>query len=110
MNEDEATDAFYKLIYQRTFERTARLKRDGLRIAHYTSAENALNIISGRTLWLRNAAVMNDFMEVTYGRDCVVSALKARMDSLKMLLNDTHLGLAEEVVTWLAEVEFTARK
>lgn len=36
-------------------------------LAHYTSAETAVNIIQSQSLWLRNARGMEDFSEVRYG-------------------------------------------
>jgi hypothetical protein len=37
------------------------------RLVHYTTAENAINIIRTKCLWLRNARGMQDFSEVEYG-------------------------------------------
>lgn len=37
------------------------------RLAHYTSAENAVNIIRSQSLWLRNARGMQDYSETRYG-------------------------------------------
>lgn len=56
------------ILYQNNDRRIAELKDSGRKLAHYTTAENALNILSGRSLWLRNAAVMNDHSEVEHGR------------------------------------------
>lgn len=46
--------------------------REGLRssgglLAHYTTAENALRILKGQQIWLRNVRFMNDFSEVQHG-------------------------------------------
>lgn len=38
-----------------------------VRLAHYTSAETAVNIIRSQSLWLRNARGMPDFSEVRFG-------------------------------------------
>lgn len=35
--------------------------------AHYTSASTAISIISRKTVWLRNARLMNDFSEIEHG-------------------------------------------
>lgn len=56
------------ILYQNNDRRIAELKDSGRKFAHYTTAENALNILSGRSLWLRNAAVMNDHSEIEHGR------------------------------------------
>jgi hypothetical protein len=37
------------------------------RVVHYTSAENALKIITSQTMWLRNTNCMSDFSEVEFG-------------------------------------------
>jgi hypothetical protein len=47
------------------------IKRNG-RFAHYTSAENALNIINGREIWLRNTVLMSDYSEVMHGHQHLV--------------------------------------
>src|SRR3546814_12029423 len=66
-----------------------------------------MNISSGKTIWLRNAALMNDFMEIRYGKQCLVAALQQRLSEIEALLNMNHNGLAAEVLTWLSEVEYT---
>lgn len=57
------------ILYQNNNRRIAELTESGRKFAHYTTAENALNILSGRSLWLRNAAVMNDHSEIEHGRN-----------------------------------------
>ncbi|WP_396642869.1 hypothetical protein [Methylomonas sp. 2B] len=46
----------------------------GLRFAHYTSADAAMNIIKNREIWLRNVQCMNDYMEVRHGIECLAKA------------------------------------
>lgn len=48
-------------------------------VAYYTTADTALAILRGRSMWLRNAAVMNDYMEFNYGRQVVERALKSHI-------------------------------
>lgn len=49
----------------------ARLRKNlidsGGLLAHYTTAENALRILKGKEIWLRNVRFMNDFSEVEHG-------------------------------------------
>lgn len=54
-------------------ERVERLK-DGGRLVHYTSAENAYKIISGKQVWLRNTHLMNDYSEMRHGLECLRAA------------------------------------
>lgn len=49
--------------------RFERLHSERIKLAHYTSAENAISIIKNREIWLRNARAMDDFSEVRYGYD-----------------------------------------
>jgi phosphatidylinositol kinase/protein kinase (PI-3 family) len=107
MTEDEAANAFYELMYQHVTERFEKLKSGNRKIAHYTSAENAMNIINGKTIWLRNAALMNDFMEIRYGKQRLLVALQQRLSEIETLFNSNHNGLAAEVFNWLADAEFT---
>src|SRR5260370_31080378 len=37
------------------------------RVVHYTSAENAMKIISSQTMWLRNTNCMSDYSEIALG-------------------------------------------
>src|SRR4051812_6900410 len=39
----------------------------GIRLAHYTTARAAVEIIKSRGIWLRNAKAMHDFTEVHHG-------------------------------------------
>jgi len=48
-------------------ERKAELAQRKIRLAHYCAAESAVSIIRNQEIWMRNAAVMNDFAEVEYG-------------------------------------------
>jgi hypothetical protein len=42
------------------------------KFVHYTSAENAMNIIKSKKLWMRNTKCMNDYMEVSQGHFLLV--------------------------------------
>jgi len=50
-------------------EKLEKLNSNKTRLAHYTSAENAISIIKNQEIWLRNARAMDDFSEVGYGFD-----------------------------------------
>jgi hypothetical protein len=67
-------------------------------LAHYTTAETAMKIVKGRSLWLRNAAVMNDFSEVEYGRSVMQPVLGGEMgERYKAVLDAISPGLGEDV-------------
>lgn len=43
------------------------LKERNNQFVHYTSADNAKNIIKSKRLWMRSPKCMNDYMEITHG-------------------------------------------
>lgn len=50
------------------------IEQNNRRFAHYTSAEAAVGIIRKREIWMRKSSVMNDFMEIEHGVQCLISA------------------------------------
>lgn len=52
--------------------------RDGkTKLCHYTSAQNAMNMLVSNQFWLRNVKCMNDFSEVTGGTVSIANILKS---------------------------------
>jgi hypothetical protein len=70
-----ALDALMKVVFGYADEREARLDRENLKLAHYTTADTAMQILDGRKLWMRNATVMNDHSEIQHGHEIVSVAL-----------------------------------
>lgn len=111
MNETQAISALRDLCFQHADTRTRELQGRGHKLAHYTSAENGVNILRGKTLWLRNAALMNDFSEIAYGHHCIAHCF-GNTDLGKRLhdaVDPAHPGLIGEVWQWLANAESNAR-
>lgn len=76
---DEDFATLDSCFYQWPIIAGVELNNDDL-FAHYTSAQVAMKIIRGkddseRCLWLRNATMMNDFMEVEFGQHLLMQAL-----------------------------------
>ncbi len=63
----EIDEKFGQIFMPSSGQRIEKLIASNGRLAHYTTAENALNILTSRSIWLRNANVMNDFSEVRLG-------------------------------------------
>jgi hypothetical protein len=59
------------ILYELDQARYMEMKAKDHQLVHYTSAANAMNIINGQTMWLRNAKLMNDFSEIQFGKWCV---------------------------------------
>lgn len=69
LNFTEEQIQVFKIFMPGKVEQTEKVLAENQRFAHYTSAETAVNIIQNQELWLRNATVMNDFSEISYGMD-----------------------------------------
>src|SRR3954471_7944215 len=65
----------YGILFPHAARRTAEALRKGTRFVHYSSAEAAMKVLSGRQMWMRKATLMNDFMEIEHGWMCVTSAI-----------------------------------
>jgi hypothetical protein len=91
--------ALANVLFGYALSRTTELGTKNLKLAHYTSAENALNIINGQTMWLRNAGVMNDHSEIEHGRGILHAALELPTlgGRLYPILDRAHAGLAERI-------------
>ncbi|HEU0217922.1 MAG TPA: DUF2971 domain-containing protein [Stellaceae bacterium] len=62
-----AVDQLETVFFAHAKKRRDQLTQDNLRLVHYTTAENAINIIRSRTFWMRDTRSMTDFREVEHG-------------------------------------------
>jgi hypothetical protein len=70
------------------------------RLVHYTTAEAAYNILTGKQIWLRNALLMNDFSEIQYGMTCLQTAwVSAAGAKLQEWLDRVIPGLKDKIVS-----------
>lgn len=59
-------DKYYK-------DRVNKLINRDSKLAHYTSASAALNIINNEEIWLSNVRDMNDYKEVEIGKEAIIN-------------------------------------
>lgn len=90
-------------------EAAERVRRTQLRFAYYTTAATAIKILQNHEIWMRNARVMNDFLEVEHGLACLSRAYNSTPGTaLKATINAVHSGLAEEVEaifnSWIPQI------
>jgi hypothetical protein len=86
------------------------IKARDTRFAHYTSAEVAMSIIQNKSVWMRNAITMNDFSEISYGKNAVFNAWKSPGgEKLRAALEGVHAGVVLEIETlfnsWQGDLE-----
>ena len=70
------------------------------RFVHYTTAENALNIIKSKRMWMRNATCMADYREVHHGFDALnrYFNVATQKDAFNAAINECCQGAAEEAI------------
>jgi hypothetical protein len=66
------------------------------RFVHYTSAENALKIITSKHIWMRNATCMVDYREVRHGFVALQRYFTVHRPTFDAALNECSPGIAEE--------------
>lgn len=81
------------------------------RFVHYTTAENAMKILTNREIWLRKPICMNDYSEVQHGLECLYSAWNSEAgNKLKIFLENTKKGMVEKVQDlfnhWTHDIEY----
>jgi len=110
MTADEAIAAFSELAFPYETRRFKEVDDKGLKMAHYTTAENAALILKNETLWLRNAQLMNDFSEVAYGTECLRRALLMGLGAkLETALDGAHPGLWKQISGFINGMEHQTR-
>lgn len=73
----KALDVIQKTLGADIFASVDKLKDGSRYLCHYTSSENALNILNSQQFWLRNARCMNDYSEITNGVELIAETLRA---------------------------------
>lgn len=96
---DAATQDLLHKFFGYSSRRSALVEKQKKQLAHYTTADTAMKIVKGRSIWLRNAAVMNDHSEIQYGKHVMDPILRHGLGNrFRAILNAAHPGVAEEVM------------
>ena len=67
MELNEAMLKFNQIFRPGLLEEILAVEDEQKRFVHYTSADTAFKLLRNHELWFRNATVMNDFSEISYG-------------------------------------------
>ena len=85
----------------------SEIKSGNRKFAYYTSADTAKKIIQNEEIWFRNATVMNDFSEISYGLSLVKKALSGRYgDFFSYVANTVFPGVMNKISQKLIELEW----
>lgn len=80
------------------FEQADRVRENGTRFVHYTTAAAAVEILKSKELWMRKSSCMNDYMEIEHGLDCLTKTYDGKVgDRFKSALDGVFEGLRVEV-------------
>ena len=74
MNSDQDIDRFLRIFCPGELERLHKIVADA-RLVYYTRADTAKKIIENREIWFRNAALLNDYSEISYGLRLLTDAV-----------------------------------
>lgn len=96
------SDVDPKILLSRLMPYYADKRREAqdnqIRFVHYTSAEAAMSIADNRTVWLRNARLMNDFSEIEYGLERLFTTYRGALgDRLRRCVDLVAEGLVDEI-------------
>lgn len=98
MTSEKNQEKLAQLCMPHAMNRLTEIREKGTKFAHYTSAFAALQIIEKKSVWMRNAVMMNDFSEVQHGQKCLKESwhdedvggrLRALLDRLQPGLTQT---------------------
>jgi hypothetical protein len=108
---DPAVERHMSIFMPYALQRMKKLGADGTRLVYYTTADTAMKILETGTIWMRQAACMNDYMEVQHGLDCLASAWRGPDgEHLKKLLEKRWPGVVQEFVDnfnrWQSDLRF----
>lgn len=70
---------FFRFFNPSAGARLKKLEAEKLDLVHYTSASNAMRILRDKQITLRNSTLMNDFLEIEHGENCLAEAWKSNL-------------------------------
>lgn len=86
-----------RIFFPTATRRCEEIVKSPIKFAHYTSAENCVNLLRKQTLWLRSARVMNDTSEIDYGLYLLQRYMQGHQGLFDESLDSCHAGLARQL-------------
>ena len=89
-------------------ENASNIAENYKNLAYYTNASIAVEIIRNQEIWLRNALLMNDYSELSYGLNLFRNSLNSPAgQKFKDALNSIKLNLFDNAIRWFEPWEST---
>lgn len=106
MEIDESTRKFNAIFAPGLVEESLAIAQENRRFAYYTSAETAMKVLQNEQLWFRNALVMNDYSEISYGLRLIQKTFSGPVGArFRESVNDIFEGTIEKVEKNLSDWE-----
>lgn len=102
----------FEIFMPLAHERTEFVKKNKLKFVHYTTAENALNILRSRRVYMRNTTCMNDYREFQHGLEYLIHEFSTdeKRKQFFDVMNRCGDGIGQEAVGlfdgWLPHNQF----
>ena len=110
MQSNHETNALTGIFLPGNLERLAEVESDNRKFAYYTTADTAMKIIENEEIWLRNATVMNDFSEISYGLALMRQALSGPSGNMfSTAANTVFHGVMDKIMPLLSQMEWPWR-
>ena len=104
---NEAEARIMEIFCPGTMGKLSKIISDNRKFAYYTSADIAKKIILNKEVWLRNATVMNDFSEISYGLSLVKKTLSGRYGKFfSYVANTVFPDVMDKISPKLNELEW----
>jgi hypothetical protein len=110
MGDDVNLQALENLFSEQKVSKFESMKSSGRKLAYYTNADTALKIITGKSIWMRNASLMNDFEEIEYGRNALSLYWDRNDIDIRALLDAVHPDLYDKIISRWEEVDSSISK
>lgn len=100
---DEGLIKYNQIFCPGLLEETLSVVAEQKRFVYYTSAETAMKVLRNQELWFRNATVMNDYSEISYGLDLIRSVFSGDEGArFRESIEDIFPGTIEKVEALLS--------
>ncbi len=111
MDLDRYTTKLYEIFCPDLIEQFSEITTENKRFVYYTSANTAFEILKKQQLWLRNATVMNDFSEISYGLHLIREVFsgdegKKFRDAIDNVFPGTIEQADKQLADWESDWEF----
>jgi len=95
---NDSNNLYRNIFFPHNAHARDRAIASGGRFVYYTTTETAYLILKNREIWLRNTSVMNDYMEINHGLNCIVNSYRSSIgQEFEAALDKCFSGISGEI-------------